>query len=333
MNTKKLLRWGGMVLLLVHVLTAFHFGFAQDDDSSGVGGAADAADNLNVSAVPSQEQAQSAVNTPPSSDTQSYFDNAGGGGAVVNNEYARGTRKARHAPVKQAGEVIYENRNDKGEVLKIYADFSLVYSDAEGEYFQGYLTVDTAERLMIVGTHIDGTQFAIYVDSGYRIGLTPDGDVLMGTGDFWYIYDYDEDGNFLGMSDSDGNEYDVEFDEDGSIYIIDADGNEGDFYADGSYELYDEDGNFLDEGALFGEDDGDELDAESDDDSDDSSSDDSIDDDSSSDSDDTGDDDDSSLDDSGDAGDDSGDDGSSDDSGSSDDGGSDDGGDSGDDAG
>lgn len=264
MNTKKLLRWSGTVLLMVFVLTLFHFGFAQDDDSSGVEGAADAADNLNVSAVPTQEQAQSAVDTPPNSDTQAYFDNVGTGGAEINNDLAIASpsRKVMHPPIRQAHEVIYESTNDKGEVLSVYGDYSVVVSDSEGEYFHGYVTVDAAERLMIVGTGINGNQYAIYADSGYRIGLTADGDVLLGTNDFWYLYDYDEDGNFLGMSDSEGNEYDVAADEDGNYTITDADGNTGEFYADGSYGVYDADGNLFDEGGLFGEYDGDDADEE-----------------------------------------------------------------------
>lgn len=269
MDTRWLSRWGALVLLLLTAISPLQVSVAQDGGEDqveqdganlgGVGEVAKAADNLNVSAVPTQEQAQSAVDTPLNADTQAYFDNAGGVGAAVNNlgVEASASRKAQHTPIRQANEVIYERTNDKGEVLSVYADYSLVVSDSEGEYFHGYVTLDAAERLMVVGSAINGNQYAIYADSGYRIGLTADGDVLMGTNDFWYIYDYDEDGNFLGMTDSEENEYDVAVDDDGNYYITDADGNTGEFYADGSYDVYDEEGTVFDEGALFGDNDND----------------------------------------------------------------------------
>jgi hypothetical protein len=133
----------------------------------------------------------------------------------------------------------------------------VVATDASGEeILQGYLAISDAGALMIVGEDTDGNQYV--VSNGYALGLTVDGDVIMGYGEHMYFYDYDEDGNFVSLTDGDDNQYDVETDEDGSFYITDAYGNTGEFYADGSYDVYDEAGNVFDEGALFGENDDDD---------------------------------------------------------------------------
>jgi hypothetical protein len=125
---------------------------------------------------------------------------------------------------RQTGDIIYESSNDGGDVLTVFEDYSLVAITAEGEeYFHGYLALNSAGSIIMVGTDVKGYQYVF--DSDYMIGLTVNGNVFMGISEFLYFYDYD------------------------------ADGNIGEFYADGIYAIYDEDGNVLEEGDWLPDDD------------------------------------------------------------------------------
>jgi hypothetical protein len=242
------------------------------EDVGGVSGIADTAENLNVPPVPQPDDVTNIVSTPaPSSNDTPIFTgfdlNPNVAAPPPNTVVTVATGHAFRPTVtfakimpmlatlrRQTGDIIYESSNDLGDVMTVFEDYSLVAITAEGEeYLRGYLALNAAGSVIIVGTDAKGYQYVF--DSDYLIGLTANGNVFMGIAEFLYFYDYDEDGNFLALSDSEGNEYDVEFDADGNFTITDAEGNIGEFYADGSYAMYDEDGNFLEEGDWLPDDD------------------------------------------------------------------------------
>jgi hypothetical protein len=132
-------------------------------------------------------------------------------------------------------------------------------TNADGEaWFRGYVGMSSGDgHIVIAGADSDGNHFVL--DNGSVLGLLADGNVLMGNPTRWYTYDYDKDGNFVGLTDGDGNNYSVETAGDGSTTITDAAGDIGDFNADGSYDIKDPAGDVLDQGALFGENDGDPI--------------------------------------------------------------------------
>jgi hypothetical protein len=145
-----------------------------------------------------------------------------------------------------------------GDVLTVFTDYSVVAAHAKGEvFFQGHIAGQSAASLMIVGQDTDGNQYMFSNDDA--IGLTVDGDVFLGSGDHLYFYDYDENRNFVSLTDSEGHKYDVETAANGDTTITDAVGDIGDFNPDGSYNIKDPAGDVLDQGALFGENDGDPV--------------------------------------------------------------------------
>lgn len=295
MNTRMNTRWMLALLLVLSVFMSFSVTFAQDEDGdtstattdsdttaqtaddtdvapepAGVGEVAKAADNFSVAAVPTPEQAQTVLNSPPAvsalEQAAANFDEEGMlramGVQIFSNRPIFNVEHrsfiAKRTPPRQtpSGEVLTQLDDPSGAILTVFSDYSLVAADAKGEvFFEGYIAGDSVESLIIVGEDTQGTQYAL--SHGDVFGLTAEGDVFLGSGEHLYYYDYDEDGNFVSLTDSDGNEYDVAADEDGNVYITDADGNTGEFYADGSYDVYDAEGNVFDEGALFGDNDND----------------------------------------------------------------------------
>jgi hypothetical protein len=158
-----------------------------------------------------------------------------------------------------SGDILAQVTDDSsGDTMTVFTDFSLVISDAKGEaFFEGYIGGESAESPVIVGQDTDGNQYAI--SNGDVIGLTTTNDVFLGSGDHLYYYNYDEDGNFVSLTDGDGNEYAVEMADDGGFTITDPAGDTGNFNPDGSYAVTDPAGDMLDQGALFGENDGDPI--------------------------------------------------------------------------
>lgn len=248
--------------------------FAElDTEPAGVGDAAKAADNFNVPAVPTPEQAKVVVQPDSSPWSLENFTKMQERAARSAREWQAccvpgpafrstmawepfGRSKSRIHLIRQ--DIVFQYAiDDEGQyVFSLYADASIEITDGGEPLFQGYVTTSDAGALLFVMEDAEGNEVA--VSNSYRIELTADGDVILGHGQHAYLYDYDEEGNLLGMFDGDGNEYGVEWDEDGNYTISDAYGNTGEFYADGSYYLYDEEGNVFDEGGLFGEYDGDE---------------------------------------------------------------------------
>jgi hypothetical protein len=253
---------------------------APTSEPAGVGEVAKAADNFNVPAVLTPQDEDMAVsalarrlfNSPAdlmNPQIQMRFQSEKMNLSLlrtVNQNIERvkrlmdgGGSKPKRMPLGQtpSGDILAQVTDDtSGDVLTVFTDYSVVMADAKGEtYFDGYIAGESAESLMIIGQDTDGNQYAI--SNGDVIGLTTTNDVFLGSGDHLYYYDYDEDGNFVSLTDSDGNDYDVAADEDGNVYITDTYGNTGEFYADGSYDVYDEEGTVFDEGALFGDNDND----------------------------------------------------------------------------
>jgi hypothetical protein len=172
-----------------------------------------------------------------------------------------GSSQPKRMPLGQtpSGDILAQVTDDSsGDIMTVFTDYSVVMADAKEEtFFEGYIAGESAETLMILGQDTDGNQYAL--SNGDVIGLTASNDVFLGGGDHLYFYDFGEDGNFVGLTDSDGNNYEVETAADGSTTITDAAGDIGDFNADGSYDIKDPAGDVLDQGALFGENDGDPM--------------------------------------------------------------------------
>jgi hypothetical protein len=260
MRIKKIFQSGSILLLLVIIFALLQQGLAQDEENTGVDGIADTANNLDVPPVPMPDEVTNIVGTPDGNIFTGFDTTAIVQTPPPNSLITIATGHAFRPTVafgkilptlvtfrRQTEDIIYESSNDDGDVMLVFADYSLVATTAEGqEYLTGYLALNSAGDIIIVGTDTKGYQYVF--DNDYLIGLTVNGNVFMGMAEFLYFYDYDEDGNFLALSDSDGNEYEVKFNRDGSFYITDTEGNSAEFYADGTYAIYDEDGNTLEEG-------------------------------------------------------------------------------------
>ena len=271
-----------LALLAVMILAPLQVSVAQDGGTDpveqdwanveGVGEIAKTADNFNVSAVPSQEEAKAVVTSPPAisalEQAAANFDEDGMlramGVQIFSNrpiKYDESQRSfiAKRIPPRQtpSGEVLLQlDDPSSGAVLTVFTDYTLVEADAKGEViFQGYIAGESVESLMIVGQDTEGTQYAL--SRGDAIALATDGNVFLGSGDHFYLYNYDKEGNFVGLTDGDGNEYAVETTDDGGYTITDGAGDIGDFNPDGSYDIKDPAGDVLDQGALFGPNDGD----------------------------------------------------------------------------
>jgi hypothetical protein len=236
-----------------------------------VGGIAQAADNFNVSAVPTQEQAQDLVEAPKGTEELGLEDaellRQVGPKAFAEIQqvqksitpalFKRSLTIMKVRPPRQ-GDILVQITDDNGDVLTVFTDSSVVAADVEGAvFFEGYVVGESAATLMIVGQDADGYQYAVI--NGVVIGLTATNVVFLGSGDHFYFYVYDEDGNFAGLFDSDDNDYAVETTHDGGFTITDPAGDTGNFNPDGSYDILDQAGEVLDQGVLFGENDDDSV--------------------------------------------------------------------------
>ncbi len=300
-------------LLMLAVLMSFSIGFAQDEsgdtstETAGSDNTAQTADNTDVSAEPTDASTEEpagvgeiakaadnfnvpAILTPQDADRavlalqQRFFKSPGdfmneqnrlnfenekfsiGSLLTVSQKIEQvkrilngGSSKPKRMPVNQtpSGDILVQFTDDSsGDVLTLFTDYSVVMADAKGEtFFEGNFGEDSSQSLIIVGHDTEGNQYAF--SNGDVIGSTVGGDVFLGNGDHIYFYDYNDVGDFVGLTDGDGNEYAVETTDDGGFTITDVAGDVGDFNVDGSYDIKDPAGDVLDQGALYGENDDD----------------------------------------------------------------------------
>ncbi|MBL8132036.1 MAG: hypothetical protein JNL42_09270 [Anaerolineae bacterium] len=154
-----------------------------------------------------------------------------------------------HELVRQSEETFEHD----GFIITLTEDYQIeVIADDETVWFSGQVGIVGEDRVVIQGADDLGYYYAIA--DGYYMADTPEGDVLIDNGTTTYIYDFDETGALVELSDSDGNPYTVEFDQSGAIYITDVDGITSSFAEDGSFEMVDADGNVLEESSLYSDD-------------------------------------------------------------------------------
>jgi hypothetical protein len=275
MNPRVIARCVVIWMLLVVMIMPLNMALAQDDggddyggdepasaaeSETGVEGIAAAADDFDVPAQPTPEKAQAVVNVKPvlpaflahykpqsvSLDRFARF-------RVLQNPMKLQTTPKQMRSYRQCGEVIFEMTDSTGSLtLTAFKDNCVEVVDAQQvTLFTGYFGRLADSRVILVLTDDSDNQYALHND--HLIGLTADGDVLLGSSLVTYTYDYDKGGNFLGLTDSEGNDYDLSVDDDGNIVITDTDGNTGEFHKDGTFAISDEAGKTLEEGDLFGD--------------------------------------------------------------------------------
>ncbi|MDX2137087.1 MAG: hypothetical protein SF123_03260 [Chloroflexota bacterium] len=141
-----------------------------------------------------------------------------------------------------------------GYTIIVTEDYLIeVVADNGTVWFSGQAGVVGNDRIIIQGSDDLGHQYAIA--DGYLMANTPDGDILIDNGTTTYIYDFDEMGALVGLTDSDDNPYTVEFDPSGTISIADVDGVTSTFAEDGSFVMVDADGTVLEQSSLYGDED------------------------------------------------------------------------------
>ena len=139
-----------------------------------------------------------------------------------------------------------------GNTVNVFSNSSFVVEDEGGStLMSGFLGVAGADVLVALGEAQDGTRYAFHGD--YYSAYTTDGDLVIGNTFTSYRYDFDEEGTLLGLSDSDGGDYQVEPDDSGRMSITGPDNYE--VFADdaGAFEMYDDSGALLVEGDLYDE--------------------------------------------------------------------------------
>ncbi|MEP7291443.1 MAG: hypothetical protein ABI835_06645 [Chloroflexota bacterium] len=288
------------VILLCAAFVAGGAGYAQEDappdpqpTDMGTPGLVETLDHLNLPPVPVSPNATApepapaqttpailpdTATTPPTNPfaelwAEELARNAGKLFAPwVISEHSRPIRKLLHQQPREP--VFSETDPTTGDTLMVYSDYTFVLEDSQGTTgLTGHFGIVGEDTVIAIAEDRDGVRYAY--SGGNFSAYTPDGDVLIGNGYTVYSYDFDEDENFLGLTDSDGGEYQVDVDDSGSVSIYGPDGYE--VYADetGAFELYDDEGNLVASGELDDEnhDEFAELEASLDDSTDDSDSD------------------------------------------------------------
>jgi len=155
-------------------------------------------------------------------------------------------------PEQQSPDPVRVETDPDGYIYNTFADGSFTVLNESGAILlTGFFGMVGEGVIVAFATGHDGIRYAFR--NGYFSAYTPEGDVIVGGPSTLYTYDYDEDGVFVGLSDSDGGVYEFNLDDEVGFAITGPDGFEFYVDADGAFELYDEDGDLVLEGALLDE--------------------------------------------------------------------------------
>ncbi len=140
---------------------------------------------------------------------------------------------------RQSLDVVYSDTHPtNGVTVNVFSNATFVAEDELGVILMtGYFGFVAADTLIMIGERMDGTRYAFY--DSYYSAYTVDGDVLIGNPFTEYTYDYDEDGQLLSLTDSDGGEYRVQVEDSGRVSIAGPDGYRVLADETGTFELYD----------------------------------------------------------------------------------------------
>jgi hypothetical protein len=163
---------------------------------------------------------------------------------ITRASLAYATRSSRPSIIR-AAEIVYSYTNPStGITVNLFGNATFASEDSKGtELMTGYFGYGKGDILIAFGEATNGTRFAFYDD--YFSAYTPDGDVVTGNQFTAYTYDFGEDGKLLGLTDSDGGNYNVNVDDSGLVSITGPDGYSFEADETGAYELYDEAGDLV----------------------------------------------------------------------------------------